>query len=691
MYRKTKLYAFFAGLFLSFSLYGQVPNDECMFSTFIPDVDEFCSEPNVFSNEGATASPQLNPSCWPQFTNTNDVWYSFIPKNLGVLIQLTGETITNEGTLDQPSIAVYSGDCNSLTELACGSVLFNENVIELTLTDLAIGRLYYIRVDGRDNNVGSYKLCINTFSPVKSPESDCLDGVILCNKDEFFVEQVEGVGDDTNEVNGTCIQTELASVWYRWTCNDAGTLSFTITPNNQFDDIDFAVYQLNDINGCGNKRPIRCMASGETIGNSPDLNSPCFGPTGLSLESTDLQEDPGCQAGDDNFVSAINMEEGVSYALVINNFSQSGSGFQITWGGTGTFLGPEADFVVEAEDEFECDKTINFFNESFSLTDSIIGYVWSFGEGATPESSISEDSVQVIYNSFGEKTAALTLESLRGCVVTKVLDFYVEPCCRDTTTLDVDASVQDLICADSEDGVITAVGTAGAPQYQYSLDGTSYQPNPRFSDLGAGQYLVYIIDTKGCYDSVFVDLNGPPPLIADAGEDQEIELGQTTFLDGSFTPPGNVDIVWSGEGFVDTFDINSLDPEVLPPGDYTYTLKVTDESGCMSTDEVTIRVRIVRPVYSPNAISPSSTDGVNDFFNLFGGPAVEFVQELYVYDRWGNQMYKGEGLPINDPTVGWDGKFNGELVNPGVYTWYAEVLFIDGAVLPFSGDITVFR
>lgn len=76
---------------------------------------------------------------------------------------------------------------------------------------------------------------------------------------------------------------------------------------------------------------------------------------------------------------------------------------------------------------------------------------------------------------------------------------------------------------------------------------------------------------------------------------------------------------------------------------------------------------------------------------LFGGPAVQNVQELYVYDRWGNQIYLGEGLPINDTSIGWDGKSNGRLVNPGVYTWFAKVLFIDGEVLPYSGDITVFR
>ena len=54
-------------------------------------------------------------------------------------------------------------------------------------------------------------------------------------------------------------------------------------------------------------------------------------------------------------------------------------------------------------------------------------------------------------------------------------------------------------------------------------------------------------------------------------------------------------------------------------------------------------------------------------------------------------MYRGVGLPINSYDRGWDGKFNGKEVNPGVYTWYAKVHFIDNVTLPFAGDITVLR
>ena len=60
-----------------------------------------------------------------------------------------------------------------------------------------------------------------------------------------------------------------------------------------------------------------------------------------------------------------------------------------------------------------------------------------------------------------------------------------------------------------------------------------------------------------------------------------------------------------------------------------------------------------------------------------------------IYDRYGNLMYNGSNIPHNQYDQGWDGKFNGQKVNPGVYTWYARVRFIDGVSQEYGGDITV--
>jgi len=112
--------------------------------------------------------------------------------------------------------------------------------------------------------------------------------------------------------------------------------------------------------------------------------------------------------------------------------------------------------------------------------------------------------------------------------------------------------------------------------------------------------------------------------------------------------------------------------------------------GCIGFDTVTVFVRLERPVYAPNIFTPNQ-DGINDLFTIFTGPATEIIEELYIFDRWGNRVYEGFGLGSNDTNEGWDGKFRGRDMNPGVYVWIAKIRFIDNERQFFSGDITLLR
>ena len=82
------------------------------------------------------------------------------------------------------------------------------------------------------------------------------------------------------------------------------------------------------------------------------------------------------------------------------------------------------------------------------------------------------DSIDI--ESFGQKKVALTVTSSKGCVVTKILDFFVEPCCADTSTLGVTTNIRDQICPNTATGIIQGLGFSGSPDYQYSLDCVNY-------------------------------------------------------------------------------------------------------------------------------------------------------------------------------------------------------------------------
>jgi len=689
------LFQFLLVLIPALALSQGPSNDECEFATHLGDIFEYCSEASEFNNIGATTSAEPLPFCW--FNDGVDVWYSFVPTAPGVYTQLFGNAANANGNVDSPSMAIYSGDCNNLVEIGCASINGGANIIELITTDLIIGQIYYLRVAARNNNEGRFNFCMTSYVPTATPQSDCPEAVVLCDKTGFIIENLDSTGIIDDEFTGACVDAsgvtgqENASVWYTWTCENPGTLEFTLTPNNpnsNQEDIDFVVYELpGGLNDCSGRIALRCMFSGETANQN---SSPCFGPTGLMAGDTDITELPGCQPGDNNFAAPIDMEAGSHYGVLINNFSQSGFGFGIEFGGTGTFLGPEVDFDINALAEIECDKTVIFTDQSSSQTDQITDWNWTFGVGANMSQASTQGPHDIVYESFGNKIVSLTVTTNRGCTVTQIQEQFIEPCCQDTTTLAVTGFGNDILC-EGQLGSLEAQGISGSPAYQYAInENEDFQPSPFFGDLEPGTYEVFVIDQKGCESNTFVDIEEPDVLEVDIiTQDTTIDLGFSIDIESVINPPNaNVTISWDPtEGLSCT---DCLNPTAFPPGTTIYTISVTDENGCVARDQISIITEIDRPVYGPTIFTPDG-DGNNDTFTLGFGPQTKSFNSLRIYDRWGNLVYEGFELPINDFTVGWNGRFQGELVNPAVFAWIAEVEFIDNVTLNYTGSITVAR
>ncbi len=129
---------------------------------------------------------------------------------------------------------------------------------------------------------------------------------------------------------------------------------------------------------------------------------------------------------------------------------------------------------------------------------------------------------------------------------------------------------------------------------------------------------------------------------------------------------------------------------VYPLETTTYSVVVTDEDGCTSTDEITIVVEKDRPVYIPNSFSPNG-DGINDYFTIFGGRSVQRINTLRIYNRWGAELFRKDGLVPNDELDGWNGEYKNKPMNTGVYIYYAEIVFVDGKVEIYPGSITLLR
>ncbi|MCB0641555.1 MAG: gliding motility-associated C-terminal domain-containing protein, partial [Phaeodactylibacter sp.] len=126
----------------------------------------------------------------------------------------------------------------------------------------------------------------------------------------------------------------------------------------------------------------------------------------------------------------------------------------------------------------------------------------------------------------------------------------------------------------------------------------------------------------------------------------------------------------------------------LPFQDMTYHVSVLDVNGCPAETAGQILVDQGCAVYVPNAFSPNG-DGINDRFYIMGKNGELKIERFQIFNRWGAKVFEGcAGCPIMDPDYGWDGRYNGQIADQGVYVFYVELSFLgDEKPIFYEGDV----
>ena len=89
-------------------------------------------------------------------------------------------------------------------------------------------------------------------------------------------------------------------------------------------------------------------------------------------------------------------------------------------------------------------------------------------------------------------------------------------------------------------------------------------------------------------------------------------------------------------------------------------------------------------VQIPNIITPNN-DGANETLRIALDNYAKFII-FRIYDRWGGLMFE-----TNDPSFSWDGTFESRPLNPGVYSYYLEVICLNESVTIIKGNVTLLR
>jgi gliding motility-associated-like protein len=292
--------------------------------------------------------------------------------------------------------------------------------------------------------------------------------------------------------------------------------------------------------------------------------------------------------------------------------------------------------------------------------------------------------------SSGEKTGAIlatssgdyfvTVTDVQGCTATAVHHLSV-------SAMEVHADLLEPLCFGDENGEIHLSATGGILPYLASLNDGDFSEKMDFTDLPAGLYRLRVEDRIGCTDSMVAYLHSPPAFLLDMGGDLALELGESATLRATATLPIS-QYFWSPTESLNCHDCPS--PVASPLSSTEYTLLAVSENGCEAEGQISVTVSKDEGLYVPTAFSPNG-DGINDFFTLYPGRSVLKINQLAIFDRWGEEVFTVWNAPPYHPAAQWHGDFREQPMQPGVYVWFAEIEYIDGSTTLLKGEVVLVK
>jgi gliding motility-associated-like protein len=241
------------------------------------------------------------------------------------------------------------------------------------------------------------------------------------------------------------------------------------------------------------------------------------------------------------------------------------------------------------------------------------------------------------------------------------------------------------VCTDDENGTIALDKVfGGTPPFNFFLNTDTLTRFKTFANnKSAGSYQITVVDKAGCSARQTVTLTNPSPFELYISPPKKINLGETFQL----TVTGNHKIdtfFWSNPRF------KTLDTLIKPFDSETYGITAIDSNGCIQKAATQVFLTRDNLYFAPNVFSPNN-DGENELFKIYGGSTVVSIDNLEVFNRWGEMVYSTARIFPSDINTGWDGTFRNKNSPPATYLYQAVVEFIDGRKQKIEGTINLLK
>ena len=430
---------------------------------------------------------------------------------------------------------------------------------------------------------------------------DCAGAIPICKNIYSETNSYIGFGNYPNEIDSLtscCTAGEKNSVWYTFTAQTSGNLSFIITPKNTTglgDDYDWSVFNLTN-------------ATCADIYNDPSLEISCnswgsytqpCGATGASTANGGIGNSNG--PGDTNgppFNSDIPVTAGNTYVMMVSNVYGSTHGYTLDFSSSTAQIfdnvPPKIKSIFSA---ISCGATSITFNFSENILCSTIAPCDLSITG--PGGTYTVTSVAGINCAAGgteEKTFTIAFNppikisgnyslNLNAASCNSVTDLCGNAAPSGSLPFTVNLfnvtdSVKPASCT-SSDGMAAVFISGGAGNYTYKWNTNPTQTTSIATNLSSGNYIVTISDGNcTSFDTIYV------PMIIDFSISTNIvnsscgmPNGSATVIVNNGTQPYSYN--WSTSPTQTTATASNLSAQ-------DYTVTVSDASGCSMTSTISI-------------------------------------------------------------------------------------------------------
>jgi gliding motility-associated-like protein len=192
----------------------------------------------------------------------------------------------------------------------------------------------------------------------------------------------------------------------------------------------------------------------------------------------------------------------------------------------------------------------------------------------------------------------------------------------------------------------------------------------------------FIPSANGCDSTVELNLTvNPAPNIKVTANPTKVAFQQDIQLNIE-TTDNITNIIWRPAEVLNNPNLENPIAKINEPT--WFVAEVSNNVDCKTSDSVLVSMKEVDCFFLPNTFTPNGNNR-NDVFKPLG----KFLKEIIIFrifDRWGNMVFE-----TNDPKMGWDGTFKGQLLEPDVFFYYIEGICIDGTKQFKKGDVTLIR